>query len=104
MANQFQLALPGPANLVAFLFCIATDPSKKFMESLRAQIAVNGTLITTFEISGGRNLVSFYVPPPNSIYEEREMTKSAGGGTSHAHIDYTQVACGYWLRRRCHRL
>lgn len=49
------------------------------MESLRPQIAVNGTLTTTFKFSGGRNLVCLY-SAAEQICEDLDMTKRAGRG------------------------
>lgn len=68
------------ADLVAFLFRCCNRSFKEiyanFADTTRRQWYDHHS----FKFSGGRNLVSFNVPPPDSICGEREMTKSAGRG------------------------
>ncbi|WP_171903254.1 hypothetical protein [Mesorhizobium sp. SEMIA 3007] len=71
MTKQFASLPFTSISPISLRLRVATDPSKKFMESLRPPIAVNGTLTTTFEFSGGRNLASFYVAAEQHLRRAR---------------------------------
>lgn len=82
LAKQFA-SLPSYqhlANLVAFLFRPCNRSFKEiygiFATANRCQCYAHHN----FQVQWGRNLVSFNVPPPDSICGEREMTKPAGRG------------------------